>query len=329
VKIGVGFAASQPAPRVIEAAQVAERLGFDVFWVTDSHLIGREALTMLGALAVSTQTIHLGPGVSHLAGRHPSITASSMATLAELAPGRIRLGIGVGDSGSNNMGVRRATMAELEAAVTNIRALLEGSQTTDAKPLQLSFAPPPQPVPIFIAAAGERMQHLAGRLADGALLSVSPQELAQAISTVKAGGSRATRMLLWTTVAVDDDGQAARNAVRGAVARRAMNTLSRRADLTEADQQALATLQAAYDTHRHGTTEARELAELVPEDWIDRFAIAGTPETVRQRIEQAARDGADEVSMILLGSRPGERGHPELLSRFAESVLSKLRAAVA
>ncbi len=83
IKIGVGFAASQPAPQVIDAARLAERLGFDVFWVTDSHLIGREALTMLGALAVSTSTIELGPGVSHLAGRHPSVLASSMATLHE------------------------------------------------------------------------------------------------------------------------------------------------------------------------------------------------------------------------------------------------------
>lgn len=332
MNIGVGFAASQPAPRVIEAAQIAERLGFDVFWVTDSHLIGREALTMLGALAVSTERIELGPGVSHLAGRHPSVIASSMATLAELAPGRIRLGIGVGDSGSNNLGVPRASMRELETAVTGILALLRGEEMLESKPLRLSFAPTPEPVPIYIAAAGERMQHLAGRIADGALLSVSPQELSAAIANVRAGEREAgrtegsTRILLWTTVAVDDDGESARAAVRGAVARRAMNTLGWRSHLPEQDQQSLKRLKSVYDTQRHGTTAAHDLAELVPEEWIDRFAIAGTPETVRRRIAQAHVDGADEFSMILLGSRPGDRGSPELLTRFAETVLSPLRA---
>src|SRR5262249_47787134 len=66
IPLGIGFAPNIPAPRVIEAGQLAERLGFDVFWITDSHLAAREAMAMLGALAVSTQRIHLGTGVSHL-----------------------------------------------------------------------------------------------------------------------------------------------------------------------------------------------------------------------------------------------------------------------
>src|SRR5437899_10699276 len=104
VRFGVGFAPNVPAPQVIEAAQLAERLGYDVFWITDSHLAAREAMTMLGALAVSTERIHLGTGVSHLAGRHPSVIASAMAALDELAARRMRLGIGVGGSGPLNLG---------------------------------------------------------------------------------------------------------------------------------------------------------------------------------------------------------------------------------
>ena len=86
VQFGIGFAPNVEAPKVIEAAQLAERLGFDVFWITDSHLASREAFSLLGALAVKTERIHLGPGVSHLAGRHSSVIASAFATLDELAP---------------------------------------------------------------------------------------------------------------------------------------------------------------------------------------------------------------------------------------------------
>jgi 5,10-methylenetetrahydromethanopterin reductase len=321
LKIGVGFAASLPAPAIIDAARTAERLGFDAFWLTDSHLIGREALTMLGALAVSTERIQLGPGVSHLAGRHASILASAMATLSELAPGRVRLGIGVGDSGPNNMGVPRASLHELEQAVVAIKSLLRGDSVDG---LRLSYAS--KDVPIVVAAAGSRMQQLAGRAADGALLSVSPSELPNAIVNVRAAGPKA-HIILWTTVAIDDDPAMARAAVRGAVARRAMNALASRQDLDPTDRAALEKLRQVYDTQTHGTTAAYDLADIVPESWIDRFAIAGTPDQVRRRIEQAFADGADEFGMILLGSRPGDRGSPELLSRFAETVLAPLRAA--
>src|SRR6266542_6773229 len=333
MKIGVGFAAHPTAPMVIEAARTAERLGFDCFWVTDSHLIGREVLAMLGALAVSTERIALGPGVSHLAGRHPSVLASAMATLDELAPGRVRLGIGVGDSGSNNLGVPRASMAELESAVVAIRHLLRGDETPGpgGKPLSLSFAPTSNQVPIYVASAGERMQHLAGRIADGALISAGPDDLPGAVENVRAGersanrSPGATRILLWTTVSVDDDPRVARAAVRGAVARRAMNALARSArdgTLGSADREAYERLQAAYDTHRHGTTNAHDLADLVPETWIDRYAIAGSPETIRHGIERAFTNGADEFAMILVGAQPGDRGSPELLHHFSDRVLS-------
>src|SRR5438876_4601211 len=120
VRFGIGFAPNVEASRVIEAAQLAERLGFDVFWITDSHLAAREAIALLGALAVSTQRIHLGPGVSHLAGRHSSVIASAFATLAELAPQRIRLGMGVGDTGPLNLGVPRTSLRDLVPAIISI-----------------------------------------------------------------------------------------------------------------------------------------------------------------------------------------------------------------
>src|SRR3984893_420085 len=128
IRFGIGFAPKVPAPQVIEAARLAERLGFDVFWITDSHLAAREAMTLLGALAVKTERIHLGPGVSHLAGRHPSVIASAFATLDELAPNRIRLGIGVGDSGPLNLGVPRTSLRDLETAVTEIRSLMQARE---------------------------------------------------------------------------------------------------------------------------------------------------------------------------------------------------------
>ena len=332
VRFGVGFAPNVPAPQVIEAAQVAERLGFDVFWITDSHLAAREAIAMLGALAVSTKRIHLGPGVSHLAGRHPSVIASAMATLNELAPGRIRLGIGVGDSGPLNLGVRRTSLRDLESAVISIRDLLDGRDVDGAtRKLSLGYVKPDKnPVDIYVAGSAERTQRLAGRVADGALISGMPDDLATAIGFVREGEREAnrsvgsTRILLWTTVAISDDREAARASVRASVARRALNSfgrLARHGLLNPEDTQALAKLQAAHD---HGHLWEPEHADVVPERWIDLFAIAGTPAEVRERLERAVKAGAQEISVILMGPRPGARGGAEQLTRFAETVMQPI-----
>src|SRR5215207_8184763 len=338
VKVGVGFAPSMPAPRVVETARVAERLGFDVFWLTAAQLSWREVMTLLGALALATDRIELGPGVSHLAGRHPSVIASAIATVDELAPGRARLGIGVGDSGALNLGLPKATLRELETAVVDIRALLDGHQVEGpGRTIRLSHAPTANRVPIYVAGASDRTHQMSGRVADGALISGLPDELANSIQAVRAGEREAgrpagsTRILLWTTVCVNDDLEAARSAVRGSVARRAMNSyarLARLGQLEDEDRQALERLERAYDTRQHGLA-GHVLAELVPERWIDRFAIVGPPDRVRARLEGAIEQGADEISMILMGPSPNERGGVQQLERFAESVLAPLKQVAA
>src|SRR6266851_4923418 len=308
VRFGVGFAPNVPAPQVIESAQLAERLGYGTFWITDSHLVVREAMTMLGALATSTSRVNLGPGVSHLAGRHPSVIASAMATLDELAPGRIRLGIGVGDSGPLNLGVPRTSLHELETAVTSMRDLLDGREADGAtRKLSLGYVHTPHRVPIYVAGSAERTQRLAGRVADGALISGMPDDLATAIGFVREGEREAnrsvgsTRILLWTTAAIADDREQARASVRASVARRALNSfgrLARAGRLNPEDAAALARLQAAHD---QGHLWEPEHADLIPERWIDLFAIAVTPEEVRARLERAVQVGAEEISMILIG----------------------------
>jgi 5,10-methylenetetrahydromethanopterin reductase len=335
VQFGVGFAANVPVPQVIEAAQLAEKLDFDVFWVTDSHLIVREAMVMLGALASATRHINLGTGVSHLAGRHFSVIASAMATLDEIAPGRIRLGIGVGDSGPLNLGVSRTSVSDLEAAIVAIRHLLQGEEAPGTtRALRLSYVQKrdANPVPIYMAASGQRTLRVAGQVADAVLISGIPDQLAANIARVREGEreagrpSGATRILFWSTACVDRDREAARAAVRGSVARRAMNTYGRALQdgtLPEEDREPLERLQAA---HQKGYIWDTGYTDLVPERWVDRLALAGTPEEVRGRVERALADGADEVAMILMSSRAaGARGSSDQLQLFSEEVIAPIR----
>jgi 5,10-methylenetetrahydromethanopterin reductase len=199
--------------------------------------------------------------------------------------------------------------------------------------LQLAYGTPEKNVPIYVAGSGERTLRLAGRVGDGALISGMPADFARAVDYVRQGEREtdkpvgSTTLLMWTTVAVDDDREAARAAVRGSVARRALNTFTRLARAGQLDPVDAAPLEALKSTPYNGQTGEAGYAELIPERWIDRFAIAGTPAEVSARLQQAIAAGAQEISMILMGPRTGARGSADQLTRFAETVMRPLQAA--
>src|SRR4029453_17972259 len=115
--------------QIVAQAKLAEDLGFDTVWITDSHLICRELWVPLAACALGTSRIKLGTGVAVPHTRHWSVAASAIASLEELAPGRVILGIGTGGSSAETMGVsvqRAARLATLDTMVTSIRRVLAG-----------------------------------------------------------------------------------------------------------------------------------------------------------------------------------------------------------
>ena len=84
---------------LVDSARVAEDLGFDTLWVGD-HLVCPapvlDALCALAAAAAVTTRAQLGCGVLQLGLRHLVWTAKQLATVGTLAPGRLRLGVGIG-----------------------------------------------------------------------------------------------------------------------------------------------------------------------------------------------------------------------------------------
>ena len=70
-----------------------ESLGIDAAWVSDGQ-IEFDALSLLAAAAERTERIALGTGIVRTWPRHPLVTVQQSLTLAKLAPGRTRLGVG-------------------------------------------------------------------------------------------------------------------------------------------------------------------------------------------------------------------------------------------
>lgn len=318
----VSFFPPESGHVAIRRARLAEQLGFDTFWIPDSHMIWGDPYVLLGAVAANTERIRIGPGVTHPLVRHISVTASAIATLGAMAPGRARLGIGVGSSGPATVGVRRVGAGELEAAIRVIRGLVSGAAVQhEGRPLQITFTPG-QNVPISVGAISEHTLRVAGRMADGAIFSGPIDGLGFCLDAVRHGEQAANRprgsvrVALISPLSIDGDPERAREAVKPVVARTALVWLTlaaRRGTIDDADRESWQRLQREYDPYRHMTAE---YSHLVEERWLNTFALAGTPDDVLQRCRQAVAAGASEIIVNLLGP-DGEAQ----LRRFGEEVL--------
>src|SRR5687767_226788 len=98
VKFGVSFLPRAPET-VVRWSTVAEELGYDRLGIGDSPMLYRDPWITLALVAKSTQRIPIGVWVTNPVTQHPLVMANAAATLDELAPGRICIGIATGDSG--------------------------------------------------------------------------------------------------------------------------------------------------------------------------------------------------------------------------------------
>jgi 5,10-methylenetetrahydromethanopterin reductase len=194
----------------------AEQLGWDAALQPDSQLRRRDTYVLLAAAARATTRITLGPLLANPMNRHPTVTASSIATVDELAPGRTLLGWGVGDTAVRLAGLRPARVAELEASTRLMRALLDG-EAVEVGAAQPARLPHHRPVPIWIAAGGPRTLRMAGGVADGVFIRVGthPANIGRAVEQIRAGAAAAGRdpagvrvAAVFHTVLVDDPARA-------------------------------------------------------------------------------------------------------------------------
>src|SRR5918911_1923349 len=126
--LSLGLFPTEPPRRLLELIRLAEDLGYHTLYLGDSQMIWREAFSLLGAAALATSRIRLGPGVSNPVTRDPAVLAAAIETLVELAGPRIVLGIGAGDSSLRTLGKQPASLKQLEASIDLIRGLLAGQE---------------------------------------------------------------------------------------------------------------------------------------------------------------------------------------------------------
>jgi coenzyme F420-dependent glucose-6-phosphate dehydrogenase len=215
IKIGYKASAEQFGPRdLLDFSVEAERVGLDIVSVSDHFQPWRHkgghapnALVWLGALAQATERVTMGTSVLTPTLRYnPSIIAQAFGTLGALAPGRVFLGVGTGESlnetpatGGEFPGAkeRRLRLAEAVKLIEQLwredRVDFEG-EYYEAQRATI-YDKPKDPVPIYIAASGPLAAKLAGRAGDG-FISTSgkdPDLYRELIANLEEGAAKVER----------------------------------------------------------------------------------------------------------------------------------------
>lgn len=327
MRIGIRVPPCAPLPEVTAFVQEAERRGFDDVWFPDSQLLWRDVFATAAAAAASTSRIGLGTAVTNVVTRHPSVVAGAARTVAELAPGRFVLGLGVGNSSVAPVGLAPSTQASLRDGLTAIRRLLTGEEASFGR--TRSRLRDPVAVPIHVAASGPRNLRLAGEIADGAILlsGVAPEPLAAAIQQVATGASGrdagpvTVSAFCRVTNAVRRDARELKP-VCLSIAANGGSAFLARAGVRVHVPERLPDVRPDL-LHASSWESAVEACEsFVDDDAAERFArqfcLYGTAEDIANRLAELSRSGVSGVLMQHVGSYDLPR---DLVAGFAGQVL--------
>ncbi len=186
-------------------ARQCEDLGYDMIWVPDSQMIWADCYAYLALAAERTSRIKLATGVAVAGTRAAPVIAHSIASIATLAPGRVSLGIGSGNTAYRFMNLKPLPIKRYREEIQAVRGLLAGEEVEYTfrgvtAPIRLlmaerGFVNLDQPIPVVVSGFGPRAQGVAGALGDGLFVSMppDPRSVARAKEAVKQGATEAGR----------------------------------------------------------------------------------------------------------------------------------------
>ena len=276
--------------------QRAEELGVDAVWMTTGGA-RLDSITVFAAAATSTQRIKFGTSIVPTFPRHPLVVAQQVQVVAQLAPGRFRLGLGPSHRPTMRaMGIQMPNpLGHLREYLRIVKSLLqEGKVDFDGEHYQAheSIAEPVD-VPVMASALQRGSFELCGAEADGAISWVCPLAYLRdtALPAMKKGADDAVRpvppLIAHAPVCVHDNADEMRAAFREQFAMYPKLPFYRRMLIS-----------AGYP----------EAAETTWSDaMIDGLVLHGNEEQTARRIQQLLDIGASEVllSPVLVGSDRG------------------------
>ncbi|MCP8307367.1 MAG: 5,10-methylenetetrahydromethanopterin reductase [archaeon] len=309
-KFGIEFVPTDAYWKVVYHAVQAEKAGYDYVWITD-HFNNRNVYVLLTNIAIYTNKIKFGPGVTNPYMIHPIMTAQSMASLNEMAPGRVVCGLGTGDKTTLDMvGIERVKpLTAVKEAVQLIKEITTGKtvkfegEVFKVAGARLNFKAI-TPIPIFIGAQGPKMLSLAAEIGDGVLINASNRkDFEDAMKYIKEGVEKAGKKLedvevvAATSFSASEDVKKAQKAATPVVAFIVAGSpelvLQRHnIPIESADKIREAIAKGMW----------KDVFSNVTPEMIEAFSISGTPDMCIEKLDQLAKIG---VTLLITGSPIG------------------------
>jgi 5,10-methylenetetrahydromethanopterin reductase len=301
----------------MEYARYAESRGFDAVWQAESRL-AREATVPMAAYAAVTSRIKVASGVIPIWTRNIGLLAATFATLDELAPGRVILGLGAWwEPLAAKVGVdRRRPLRAMREVVEATRALLTLRRVTyhgefvhlDDVAIDIVHGDASaKQVPIYIGATGMRMLELAGQIGDGVVLNymVSPDYTARAVQALAAGADRAGRSVgdldrpQLVVCSMDRDRELALDRARELLTQ----YLGQQPHIMQASGVDPGLIEAIGQviTWPASPEDIRKAMKLVPDEAVQSISATGTPAECLAKVEEYIANGATCPILYPLG----------------------------
>ncbi|GAA5176164.1 hypothetical protein GCM10023321_83850 [Pseudonocardia eucalypti] len=302
-EIGLGLQGDKRPGDYARLAALAEGHGFDVLSVY-GDLMFQPPIVPLLEMAGATRRVRLGAACWNPFTLHPYEIAGQLAALDHASDGRAYLGLAAG-SWLDALGLRRARpVRAVREAIEMVRSLLAGDARGYAGEVfrlepgvRLRYPVRRAEVPVLVGAWGPGMAAMAGRVAGELKVggTANPAMVGVLRDRIAVGAAAAGRraedvgLVVGAVTVVDEDRAAARARARAEVAMY-LGVVAGLDPTVTVPPALLDEVNRRVAAHDHAGAGA-----LVPDELLDRFAFAGTPEDVAGQVRKLVDAGVSRV----------------------------------
>jgi 5,10-methylenetetrahydromethanopterin reductase len=320
-RLGLCFDGFYSINEMVELARLADEVGMESIWMSD-HICFRDSLTSATAFLATTKRIKVVPVPLSPYSRPPMMSAMALATMEELAPGRVWATAGSGNAAALEEAGINVTrpLKTMREYMQVLRSLLSGEtvhfhgEVFNINGAKMGFKPS-SVIRIYMTAVKPRMLRLSGEIGDGVLLSAgcAPKYIAKCVEEVKKGAERARKSLRerdmagFITTSVSDNPREAIDASKTFLAyifRNKHHAENIRMGGGKVDQESLA---AAI-----GRRDWEGAKKLISDEVVFAHSITGTPSECRRRLEEFVAEGLDLPILLPMGTQEARKRVVEL-----------------
>ena len=298
MKFSYAMLPDYPLSESLASIKKADELGFYAVYAADETW-HKDLWLLFAAAAGQTSRIRLGPSISGVVLREPTLIAQAAATLDELSNGRAEVAVSSGNFGLLAQyhidWAKTKPLSRVKEAVHVIRTLLDdGVVTFDGEFFKYSglftFARPVQDrLPVKMGAMrGPKSFEAAAEFSDGChhALSYSREAYEYMMKHCTIGAERAGKNVhdldlgAWVVFSVAEDSAKAKDAARSMVGLYASAMPPEQLERNGVDPAEVTPIVEAI-----GAGDMAKGIELTSPDLAERLSIAGTPEEVTEKIK--------------------------------------------